>query len=180
MTLYLHAATSPLGKILIAVVDDGALVNLTFCENDDAEAVAATLSRPGEIIVWDAARCEPVARQLQAYFCGERQTFALPLALRGTPFQQQVWEELTRIPYGTTVSYRELAERVGRPTASRAVGQANGANPVVIVVPCHRVVGARGTLTGYAYGVSRKQKLLQLEGADRSHLPTRLSEAAVV
>lgn len=163
MTLYLHGTDSPLGKILIAVNENGALVSLTFCKDDNAEAVAATVAQPGETIIWDAARCERVARQLQAYFCGERQTFDLPLALRGTPFQQQVWEELTRIPYGTTVSYRELAERIGRPTASRAVGQANGANPVAIVVPCHRVVGTNGTLTGYAYGVSRKERLLHWE-----------------
>ncbi|MFC9701522.1 methylated-DNA--[protein]-cysteine S-methyltransferase [Streptomyces sp. NPDC056943] len=102
-------------------------------------------------------------RQLDAYFAGELTEFDLPLHLVGTPFQLRVWEELRRIPYGETRTYGELAEALGNPTASRAVGLANGKNPVGIVVPCHRVVGASGSLTGYGGGLDRKQRLLALE-----------------
>ncbi|MFB7590800.1 methylated-DNA--[protein]-cysteine S-methyltransferase [Streptomyces sp. NPDC056169] len=102
-------------------------------------------------------------RQLDAYFAGELTTFDLPLHLVGTPFQLRVWEELRRIPYGETRTYGELAEALGNPTASRAVGLANGKNPVGIVVPCHRVIGASGSLTGYGGGLDRKQRLLAFE-----------------
>ncbi|WP_078971008.1 methylated-DNA--[protein]-cysteine S-methyltransferase [Streptomyces chattanoogensis] len=101
--------------------------------------------------------------QLHAYFRGELTTFDLPLELRGTPFQRRVWAALCTIPYGTTVSYGELAERLGAPTAARAVGLANGRNPVGIIVPCHRVVGADGSLTGYGGGLDRKRRLLAFE-----------------
>ena len=104
--------------------------------------------------VWDA-------------LAGARTTFDLPLAPRGTPFQQRVWAELRRIPHGATISYGELARRVGEPRASRAVGAANGRNPIAIVVPCHRVVGADGSLTGYAGGLDRKRWLLHHEAAVR-------------
>lgn len=103
------------------------------------------------------------AAQLTAYFAGERTDFDLPLHLAGTPFQQRVWEQLRQIPYGETISYGALAERVGNPAASRAVGMANGRNPVGIIVPCHRVVGANGSLTGYGGGIDRKKQLLALE-----------------
>lgn len=102
-------------------------------------------------------------RQLDAYFAGELTEFDLPLHLVGTPFQLRVWAELCRIPYGETRTYGELAEALGNPTASRAVGLANGKNPVGIVVPCHRVVGASGSLTGYGGGLDRKQRLLAFE-----------------
>ncbi len=103
------------------------------------------------------------ARQLDEYFGGRRRAFDLPLALRGTEFQEQVWLTLAEIPYGETVSYGELAAMVGRPRASRAVGQANGANPIPIVLPCHRVVAADGTIGGYGGGISTKRQLLSLE-----------------
>ncbi|MFD9243764.1 methylated-DNA--[protein]-cysteine S-methyltransferase [Streptomyces sp. NPDC059556] len=102
-------------------------------------------------------------RQLDAYFAGELTEFELPLNLIGTPFQLRVWEGLLRIPYGETRSYGELAEELGNPGASRAVGLANGKNPVSIIVPCHRVVGAGGGLTGYGGGLDRKQRLLAFE-----------------
>lgn len=104
-------------------------------------------------------------RQLGDYFAGTRRSFDLPLAPRGTPFQLQVWRALTAIPYGATISYRELAERIGQPAAMRAVGAANGRNPLPIVVPCHRVIGADGSLTGFGGGLPTKRFLLQLEGA---------------
>ena len=102
-------------------------------------------------------------RQLAEYFDGTRRDFDLPLAPDGTAFQRRVWDELRRIAYGETISYGELARRIGRPTASRAVGAANGRNPLAIVVPCHRVIGADGTLTGYGGGLPVKQTLLALE-----------------
>jgi methylated-DNA-[protein]-cysteine S-methyltransferase len=104
-----------------------------------------------------------VRQQLTAYFAGQLEEFDLTLALLGTPFQQEVWDALRRVPYGQTCTYGELAAAIGRPSAVRAVGAANGRNPVCIVVPCHRVVGSTGQLTGYAGGVDKKAKLLALE-----------------
>ncbi|MGY5079431.1 methylated-DNA--[protein]-cysteine S-methyltransferase [Streptomyces nigrescens] len=109
--------------------------------------------------------------QLQAYFRGELTTFDLPLALHGTPFQRRVWAALCAIPYGETVSYGQLAERLGAPSASRAVGLANGRNPVGIIVPCHRVVGANGSLTGYGGGLDRKRRLLAFERTEDGLFP---------
>ena len=117
--------------------------------------------------VGQAGDLPPVLRQaveeLREYFAGERREFTLPLAPAGTPFQQQVWTALREIPYGATCSYRRIAERIGRPKACRAVGMANNRNPIAIVVPCHRVVGASGALVGYAAGLEVKEKLLALE-----------------
>lgn len=110
-------------------------------------------------------------RQLDAYFAGELTEFDLPLRLEGTPFQRGVWAELVRIPYGETRSYGELAEHLGKPGASRAVGLANGRNPVGIIVPCHRVVGASGSLTGYGGGLDRKQRLLAFERGTDGETP---------
>ncbi|MFD7788735.1 methylated-DNA--[protein]-cysteine S-methyltransferase [Streptomyces nojiriensis] len=104
-----------------------------------------------------------VARQLTAYFAGELTAFDLPLRLEGTDFQRSVWDQLVRIPYGETWSYGELAAKLGKPSASRAVGLANGKNPVGIIVPCHRVIGASGRMTGYGGGLDRKVRLLAFE-----------------
>ncbi|MBI3394766.1 MAG: methylated-DNA--[protein]-cysteine S-methyltransferase [Spirochaetia bacterium] len=101
--------------------------------------------------------------QLQEYFSGKRTQFNVPMAFQGTVFQERVWEELSKIPFGITISYGELARRIGRPKASRAVGLANGQNPIAIIVPCHRVIGADGSLTGYGGGLARKQQLLEWE-----------------
>ncbi|MGE0473198.1 MAG: methylated-DNA--[protein]-cysteine S-methyltransferase [Nitrospirales bacterium] len=114
---------------------------------------------------WKKSR-EPflaVLEQLQEYFDGSRTRFQIPLNLQGTPFQRQVWQALQRIPYGRTVSYGDIAKKVGSPLASRAVGAANGQNPVSILVPCHRVIGANGKLVGYGGGLPIKQALLELE-----------------
>ncbi len=108
---------------------------------------------------------EAAVEQLEEYFAQRLKVFDLPLDLRGTPFQQTVWAALLAIPYGTTATYGEIALRIGRPRATRAVGRANGANPVAIIVPCHRVIGRNGSLVGYAAGVERKAALLQLEQA---------------
>ena len=101
--------------------------------------------------------------QLAEYFAGQRQQFDVPFKRSGTPFQQRVWQELVRIPFGTTITYAQLAQRIGQPTAARAVGHANGRNPISIIVPCHRVIGADGKLTGYAGGIDNKQWLLAWE-----------------
>jgi len=111
----------------------------------------------------DPASLSEAVRQLRAYFAGELHEFDLPVAPEGTPFQLRIWRELQKIPYGETMTYGELARRVGRPNASRAVGSANGANPISIVIPCHRVIGSNGRLTGYGGGIEVKEKLLALE-----------------
>lgn len=113
---------------------------------------------------WHDAAALQVEQQLAEYFAGERREFQLELAPEGTPFQHQVWQELAQIPFGVVTSYGALAEKMGNPKASRGVGSANGANPICIVVPCHRVVGSDGRLTGFAYGVHVKAELLNLEG----------------
>ena len=113
----------------------------------------------------DPGAFRDVAEQLRAYFAGELREFELALAPRGTEFQQRVWATLEKVPYGRTVSYAELAAAVGRPGAARAVGAANARNPISIVIPCHRVVGSAGALTGYAGGIDRKRWLLELEAA---------------
>jgi methylated-DNA-[protein]-cysteine S-methyltransferase len=146
---------SPLGPLTLRA-DDGVLSGLYLPEHRRGPAVAGLGDRDDDGL--------PAAReQLAAYFAGELTAFDLPLDLRGTDFQQRVWAALRAIPYGETRTYGELAASLGAPTASRAVGLANGRNPVSIVVPCHRVVGAGGSLTGYAGGVGRKRALLDLE-----------------
>jgi methylated-DNA-[protein]-cysteine S-methyltransferase len=132
---------------------------------DDAGAVTAVQFGEPPIPAPPSAASEAAVEQLREYFAGERTGFDLGLAATGTPFQQRVWAALREIPYGLTWSYGELALRIGQPTASRAVGLANGRNPIAIVVPCHRVIGASGMLTGYAGGVERKRWLLDHERA---------------
>ncbi len=119
----------------------------------------------------DSLVLREAARQLREYFAGERTSFDLPLAAEGTPFQRKVWDALRAIPYGETTSYGALAAKLGRPDACRAVGLANGRNPISIVVPCHRVVGASGALTGYGGGIERKRFLLELEHRAGALLP---------
>ncbi len=113
----------------------------------------------------DDERLAAAATQVREYFAGERTAFDLPLRLEGTGFDRSVWALVAQIGYGETATYGELAGRLGRPGAARAVGAANGRNPIALIVPCHRVIGARGALTGYAYGVERKSALLAHEGA---------------
>jgi methylated-DNA-[protein]-cysteine S-methyltransferase len=149
----------------LAVARDGALTSLSLlAPGADPRAWAAGLGLPAE----DGGSAEPLLslrRQLDEYAARRRRSFDIPLAPQGTAFQHEVWGALQRIPYGETVSYEQLAARVGRAGASRAVGQANGRNPIAILVPCHRVVGSDGRLTGYAAGVEIKRALLELEGA---------------
>jgi len=116
--------------------------------------------------------------QLAQYFAGQRQQFDVPLQLAGTPFQQRVWQRLLHIPFGATITYAQLASRIGQPAASRAVGAANGCNPISILVPCHRVIGAGGKLTGYAGGVDQKRWLLAWERSQVAALPGNLLDFA--
>jgi methylated-DNA-[protein]-cysteine S-methyltransferase len=116
----------------------------------------------------DAASLSAAAIQLEQYFAGERTEFDLALSLEGTEFERRVWDEVRAIPYGSTASYAEIAARAGRPGACRAVGRANGRNPIAVVVPCHRVIGSDGSLTGYAGGIEMKRALLELEARSRT------------
>ena len=167
MALFARRIGTPLGEMVVAVDEGDRLVALEFRTGSAAEEALRGMALPGEAVEWSDSRGADVVAQLEEYFAGERPQFDLPLAPRGTPFQQRVWQELCRIPFGTTISYGELARRLGMSStrASRAVGQANATNPIAIIVPCHRVIGADGTLTGYAAGLSYKAKLLTLEGA---------------
>ncbi len=150
---------SPIGQLTL-VAKDGALAGL-YMEVSRHRPDAATLGVPVGIDA--AAVLEDAAEQLAAYFAGELTSFDLPLTMEGSGFQRSVWKELREIPYGQTISYGELARRIGQPSASRAVGLANGRNPISIVVPCHRVIGSNGSLTGFGGGIDRKRFLLTLE-----------------
>jgi methylated-DNA-[protein]-cysteine S-methyltransferase len=154
---------SPIGPITL-VAAAGALTGLHMHEQRHPPQLAADCMD-------DPSAFGDVSAQLAAYFRGELFDFDVPLALRGTPFQLRVWAALQEIPYGETVSYGELAARIGQPGAARAVGLANGRNPIGIIVPCHRVIGADGRLTGYGGGLPRKQQLLSLERRYASAAP---------
>jgi methylated-DNA-[protein]-cysteine S-methyltransferase len=145
---------SPIGGVRVAVNDDGAVVSVTFVDDeptgDDDRGPAAT-----------------VARQLDEYFAGTRRSFDVVVTPEGNEFEKKVWHELLRIPFGATETYGAIATRLGDPAASRAVGVANARNPIAIIVPCHRVIGADGGLTGYAGGLWRKQWLLAHESGQQ-------------
>ncbi|MEU2336095.1 methylated-DNA--[protein]-cysteine S-methyltransferase [Streptomyces sp. NPDC013172] len=151
-----HTVTdSPYGPLTL-VAEDGILCGL-YMEEQRHRPPEETFGDRDDDLFAEAEE------QLAAYFAGELKEFTVELRLNGTPFQRSVWGQLTRIPYGETRSYGELADALGNPQASRAVGLANGRNPVGIIVPCHRVIGANGNLTGYGGGLPRKQRLLDFE-----------------
>ncbi len=162
MILYTHMQ-SPVGRLLLAANDVG-LTCIGFPEGKGARE-----PEPG----WaaDPGPFAEVIRQLRAYFSGDLRRFALALAPQGTPFQMAVWKELCGIPYGGTATYAEIASLIGKPRAVRAVGAANGRNPIPIVIPCHRVIGSDGRLTGYGGGLDVKEKLLALERGNREGFP---------
>jgi methylated-DNA-[protein]-cysteine S-methyltransferase len=140
--------SSPVGPLRVTVTDDGAVSRIEFGAGEHA----------------DDPRFEPAVTQLNEYFAGERTTFDLPLEPDGgSAFERRVWAELMQIPYGDTASYGEIAARIGHPGKARAVGHANGRNPIAIVCPCHRVIGSDGSLTGYGGGLENKRRLLDLE-----------------
>lgn len=157
MNLWHYELATPLGPMTAAFDGGGRLRQLGFggLEPRATAPLASKQIREAHAFL---------VRQLGAYFEAKLQTFTVPLAPEGTNFQMRVWEELRHIPYGRTLSYHELAQRVGEPNASRAVGQANGANPIAILIPCHRVIAADRSLGGYAGGRDRKEALLRLEG----------------
>jgi methylated-DNA-[protein]-cysteine S-methyltransferase len=146
---------SPVGDLLLAV-RDGRVLRVSFAEERHPFVREGDWRRSSE-------RVDALRGQLEEYFAGERETFDLDLLPIGTEFQRRVWEELSRIPFGETISYGELARRIGNHKAMRAVGLANGRNPIPIVVPCHRVIGADGSLTGFGGGIERKRWLLAHE-----------------
>ncbi len=152
-TIYCYA-DSPAGKLLLT--GSATLESLHF-------SIGKTRIEPQKGWTKDPNQFADARKQLDEYFKGERQQFDLELDPKGTDFQKQVWKELVKIPYGTTLSYGELAQRIGNPKASRAVGLANGKNPISIIIPCHRVIGASGSLTGFGGGIEVKQYLLDLE-----------------
>ena len=153
---------SPLGEILLVADATGeALCGLYL---------AGQKYFPTGASQWSERRSLPllrdVAAQLREYFAGARERFDVALAPAGTPFQRSVWSEIAKVPFGETISYAELARRCGRPAAVRAAGAATGRNPITVIIPCHRIVGSAGALTGYAGGLERKRKLLELEGSE--------------
>jgi len=155
MTTYFSEMDSPVGCLLLQG-DGQFLTGLHMPLHKWWDGLEADWERSDEAFAMARA-------QLAEYFAGERQEFDVPLRLVGTPYQQRVWQELQNIPFGQTITYAELARRVGQPTAARAVGHANSRNPVSIIVPCHRVIGVNGKLTGYAGGLDRKEWLLAWE-----------------
>lgn len=180
---YYQEYTSPIGEIRVAE-EEGAIIALELGGTPGSRRFL----RRGELTYeqsgkrWMAAGAErretPVIaqahRELEEYFTGKRQVFSVPLSVSGTPFQERVWEALRTIPYGETRTYGQIAVQIGRPTASRAVGMANHRNPIAILIPCHRVIGADGTLTGYGGGLDVKEFLLEWERShkDENHLET--------
>ena len=164
MSLSYKYFASPVGTLTLVAGDTGLIAVLW--EGDTPRRVPLTdLVEENDHAVLLAAE-----RQLTEYFAGKRHTFSLPLEMRGTEFQKSVWRALQEIPFGKTLSYGEIAKQLGRPTASRAVGAANGRNPLSIIVPCHRVIGASGKLTGFAGGLAVKAHLLTLETSTPARL----------
>lgn len=151
MSLFHNTISSPIGPLTTVVDDTGAVTSIHFGEYEPSGSHRS----PG--------RTSAVDSQLAEYFAGDRKSFDLQLNPKGTEFQKRVWAQLVAIPFGETRSYGQLAAALGNPGASRAVGRANATNPIAIVVPCHRVIGTNGTLTGYAGGLSMKEALLDLE-----------------
>lgn len=156
---------TPVGGLLLAR-DDAGLRFIRFAAGADLK-VGPYDDDTDKVGPYDDRAFDDVVAQLTEYFEGKRRSFDLPLAPEGTPFQQRVWRALHDIPYGQTISYGELASRIGQRSASRAVGLANGSNPLPIVIPCHRVIGASGKLTGYGGGLRIKEQLLALESGER-------------
>jgi methylated-DNA-[protein]-cysteine S-methyltransferase len=150
---------SPVGRLMLAGDAEG-LHRLAFAHGRDGRVGAGWAADADGLL-------RPVMRELEAYFDGRLRRFTVPLVPKGTPFQLAVWQALCDIPYGDTISYGELARRIDHPRAVRAVGAANGANPIAIIVPCHRVVGANGSLTGFGGGIPIKKALLEHERGER-------------
>lgn len=156
--LYYDILPSPIGKLLLVANDIG-LKQILFEDENQLEKIK-------DDWVKDSSKLKPVTDQLVAYFNKERTTFDVKLSPDGTAFQKQIWEQLLEIPYGETCSYLNIALRINKPSACRAIGMANSKNPIPIIIPCHRVIGKNGKLTGYAGGLKNKAKLLKIENID--------------
>lgn len=160
MKTYYDTFLTPVGDFSAAVDETGALVATAFGGLPELRARFSA-----DEFVHDANRTAAVQAEVTEYFNAGRSSFSVDMAPRGTDFQQQVWAALRRIPFGRTISYGELAREIGRPAAARAIGRANATNPICLLVPCHRVIGADGSLTGFAFGEDIKRRLLEHEGA---------------
>ena len=163
MKAYVDELESPAGPLAFAVDEDGTLVRLHFVESAYGPVMEAELEDEGYTVETDKTRTAGVRRELAEYVSGRRKSFDVPLALAGSVWQKAVWMELTRIPFGETRSYGEIADSLGRPGAARAVGRANASNVLPVVVPCHRVIAADGTLGGFNGGLHLKERLLEHE-----------------
>jgi methylated-DNA-[protein]-cysteine S-methyltransferase len=163
MRAYVDEVESPAGLLAFAVDEDGALIRLHFVESDYGSVMEEDLEDEGYVVEADESRTAKVREELSEYTSGRRMTFDVPLAFAGSEWQKVVWRELTRIPFGETRSYGEIADNLGRPGAARAVGRANASNILPLVVPCHRVIAADGTLGGFNGGLHLKERLLEHE-----------------
>ena len=163
MKAYVDEIESPAGPLAFAVDEDGTLMRLHFVESAYGPVMEAELEDEGYTVETDETRTAGVRRELAEYVSGPRRTFDVPLAFVGSVWQKAVWIELTRIPFGETRSYGEIADSLGRPGAARAVGRANASNVLPVVVPCHRVIAADGTLGGFNGGLHLKERLLEHE-----------------
>jgi methylated-DNA-[protein]-cysteine S-methyltransferase len=165
MNAYLDEIDSPVGLVALATNEEGALLGLRFCTNRYRASLEEKLKREGFVLARDEDRTAAACEQLVEYFAGERCSFDLLVARRGSDFQEAVWEELSRIPFGETRTYGQVARAIGWPGEAVEVGSACATNPVLLVVPCHRVVGADGSLKGYAGGIHLKERLLAFEAS---------------
>ena len=162
-TIFYAYMETPIGKLLVASSEKG-LVRIMFPHEEKADLVSLLKKEyPEETLVEDPEKNLLVIKQIKEYFDGSRTVFSLPLDIRGTEFQKSVWEALKKVPYGETSSYGEIACSIGKPKAARAVGNANRKNPIPIVIPCHRIIGSDGSMTGFGGGIPLKKKLLELE-----------------
>ena len=164
MKLCTNEFRTPVGGLLAAVNEDRALIFLQFTKGTSRAQLERDLVTRGYEVAPNKSHCREVERQVREYFRGRRREFDLELRPPGTAFQCKVWKELAKVPFGETISYGRLARLVRRPQAVRAVGRCNALNPIVIVLPCHRVIGSNGGLTGYGGGLPVKRQLLELEG----------------
>ncbi len=164
--LYFRHMDAPIGGLGLAVDENGRVVRIHFLKKGEEAGPMISYFHPGVVLEENFERTAALVRQLEEYFAGKRKDFDLELAPEGSELQQEVWRELLAIPSGETRSYGQLAKKLGRPGAARAVGRANATNPIPVIIPCHRVIGADGKLTGFGGGLPMKKQLLRLEGIE--------------
>ncbi|WP_372642362.1 methylated-DNA--[protein]-cysteine S-methyltransferase [Ancylomarina sp.] len=165
MQVYYDILSSPIGYLLL-IAQEFALKKIAFQPKDKAHKIHPEWIQGSELL-------EHTKNELKAYFNGQLKNFTVNVNPNGTPFQKQIWKEVIAIPYGKVCSYQDVANKIDHPTACRAVGRANSQNPIPIIIPCHRVIGKSGKLTGYAGGLDRKQNLLKLEGIETETSPNQ-------